>query len=197
VDDRGRLVIARRNALVSEAGESTPIMVTQQDGKIRPVEEIPSWVATARGERLIADRKGKTVIRVSASGQYLGTFAAINAVRLALDRFDDVAIIDRESKSVRILDRDGKAIGTIPEKGTGYEFDNPIDLTFDVFGHLYVLDRGRSAVFVFGPKDRLIATVTFPDNNPGAFTRAQALALDPAGRLYVFDDRAQGIQMYR
>ena len=28
LDDRGRLVIARHNALVSEAGESTPIVVT-------------------------------------------------------------------------------------------------------------------------------------------------------------------------
>ncbi|MFI5179657.1 MAG: hypothetical protein ACHQO8_13890, partial [Vicinamibacterales bacterium] len=98
---------------------------------------------------------------------------------------------------VQIFDRDGKPLGKILQKGTGYEFDNPVDLTFDAFGHLYVLDRGKSSVFIFGAKNRLITTVTMPEKSPGMFSKAMAFALDRAGRMYIFDDRAQTIQVYQ
>ena len=60
-----------------------------------------------------------------------------------------------------------------------------------------MLDRGRSAVFVFGAKNKLISTLTVPSNSPGALTRAEALGVDAAGRLYVFDDRSRRIQVYQ
>jgi len=145
----------------------------------------------------MSDRKGKQVIRLTPTGAFVGKFAGVDAERIALNHLDDVAMIDRETKSVVIVDRDGKALGKIPQKGTGYEFDNPVDLTFDAFGNLYVLDRGRASVFVFGPKNRLVTTVTIPEKSPGAFPRASAFALDKAGRLYIFDDRAQAIQVYQ
>jgi hypothetical protein len=117
--------------------------------------------------------------------------------RLALSQLDDVAAIDREAKTVVIFDRDGKQLSRIPPKGAGYDLESPVDLAFDSFGHLYVLDRGRSSVFVFGPKNRLITTITVPEKAPGAFPRAQAFALDRAGRLYIYDDRVQRVQVYQ
>jgi outer membrane protein assembly factor BamD (BamD/ComL family) len=199
VDERGRVVFARRDVLSAETGETTAIVIPPPapGGKARQVEEIPSAVVRSDGERLIVDRKGKVVIRVSPAGKYGGTFAAVNAERLAINWLDDVAMIDRDSKGIAIVDRDGKAIGKIPAKGTGYELDNPIDLAFDPLGHLYVLDRGRAAILVFGPKNRLITTITFPEKDAGAFPKAQAFSVDAAGRLYVFDDRSQRLQVYQ
>jgi len=98
---------------------------------------------------------------------------------------------------VVIVDRDGKPLSRIPQKGAGYELDNQVDLTFDPLGHLYVLDRGRAAIHVFNPKNRLVATISIPEKDPGAFQKAEAFALDAAGRLYVFDDRSQRIQVYQ
>src|SRR5258708_3944971 len=86
-------------------------------------------------------------------------------------------MIDRETKSVVIVDRDGKALARIAQKGAGYEFDNPVDLTYDAFGQIYVLDRGRASVFVFGPRNRLLTTITMPEKSPGAFPRASAFGL--------------------
>src|SRR5262249_39768422 len=160
--------IARRDVLVAEAAESTAIATPTPDGKTRQVEEIVSAVALSNGDRLIADRKGKVVIRVTAGGKYLGNFATINAERIGVSGLDDVAILDKDSKAIALIDRDGKPLGRIPAKATGYEFDNPVDLAFDPLGHLYVLDRGRASVFVFGPKNRLITTFTVPEKNPGA-----------------------------
>jgi TolA-binding protein len=197
VDERGRVVTVRKDRLTVERGETTPLTLPQPDGKQRAVEEIPSAVAMSNGSRLVADHKGKQVIKVSESGAYVGKFIGVDAERLALNRLDDVAMIDKDTKTVVIVDRDGKALTKIPQKGTGYEFDNPIDLTFDAFNHIYVLDRGRASIFVFGPRNRLLTTVTIPEKSPGAFPRAAAFALDAAGRIHIYDDRAQTIQVYQ
>jgi TolA-binding protein len=197
LDERGRIVVVRRDSFIVERGETTLIATPTQEGKPKPVEEMPAVVAMSTGDRLVADNNARVVIRVSPSGRYIGNFTNTNASRLALNRLDDVAMIDRSSKGIVILDRDGKPLGKIAPKGSGYEFDEPVDLAYDSFGHLYVLDRGRASVFIFGPKNRLITTVTIPEKSPGAFTRAAAFALDPAGRLNIFDERAKRVQVYQ
>jgi TolA-binding protein len=198
IDERGRLVTVRKDQLIAEgSGEFAAIMIPQPGGKFRQAEEIPAAVALSSGDRLIADRKGKAVIRVGVNGKFVKNFATINAERIVMNHLEDVALLDRDSKSVVILDRDGKPVGKIPAKGTGYEFDNPVDIAFDQFGHVYVLDRGKPTIFVFSPKNRLLATFTMPEKDPGAFQKPQAFALDAAGRVYLFDDRLQRIQVYQ
>jgi len=89
------------------------------------------------------------------------------------------------------------ALGKIAQRGTGYELDDPTDMAYDAFDQLYVLDRGRPAVFIFGPKNRFVASISVPEKSPGAFQKPAALALDPAGRLFIFDERAKRIQVYQ
>jgi TolA-binding protein len=197
VDERGRVVSVRKDRLLVEKGDAVPLTIPQPDNKVRAVEEVPSAAALSSGVRLIADHKGKQVIKVSASGAFVGRFIGLDAERLALNEVEDVAIIDRDAKSVVVVDRDGKTLSKIPQKGTGYEFDNPIDIAFDAFNHIYVLDRGRASIFVFGARNRLLTSVTIPEKSPGAFPRAAAFALDAAGRIYIYDDRAQTIQVYQ
>jgi len=198
VDDRGRIVIVRHDTLIPEGAPAQIISVPAfGGGKVHQADEMPSVAALANGDRLIADRKGKTVVRFSAAGNFIANFANVNAERLAVNRLDDVAMLDRETKSVVVVDRDGKPLGRIPQKGTGYELDSPIDLTFDALGHLYVLDRAKGAIHVFDPGNRLVATITVPERDPGAFQKPEAFAVDATGRLYIFDDRSQRIQVYQ
>lgn len=199
VDDTGRVVFARQAALHTEKVAAIPITVPQPAPKpARPVEEIPSVVALSTGHRIVVDKKEKAVIRVGANGQYLGAFVpAINTERLAANALDDVAMIDRDSKAVTIVDREGKPLSRILPKGSNYQFDEPVDLVFDQLGHLYVLDRGKASVFVFGPRNRLITTFTVAEKSPGAFTRARSMGLDAAGRIYIFDERVKRIQVYQ
>ncbi len=196
LDERERLILARKDTLIVERGEVTPVRIPAQD-KPKAIEEIPSALAMSSGLRLVADRKGKQVLRFAPNGTFMNKFIGVDAERLAINQLDDVAMIDRETKSVVIVDRDGKMLGKIAQKGTGYELDNPIDLTYDAFGHIYVLDRGKASVFVFGPRNRLLTTITIPEKSPGAFSRAAAFGLDRAGRIYIYDDRAQTIQVYQ
>jgi TolA-binding protein/sugar lactone lactonase YvrE len=193
-----RVVVVQRDTLYADGVPPVAVTIPASAGRnARRVEEIPSAVALSNGDRLIADRSGRAVIRIRASGEYVGTFASINARRLAVNRLDDVAMIDDNSKGVTVADRDGKTLSTIPAKGTGYLFDDPADIAFDAFGHLYVLDAGRPTVYVFGPKNRLIATVAPSAKEQVALQRPRALALDAAGRMYVYDDRSQRIQVFQ
>jgi outer membrane protein assembly factor BamD (BamD/ComL family) len=199
VDPSGKIFVARENLLISEKVETTAVTIPQP-GKPEPrrVEEIPSAVALSTGHRIVVDKKERDVIRLDAGGQYLGPFApGVNTERLAVNRLDDLAMIDKDNKTVVIVDREGKPLVKIAAKGAGYQFDEPVDLEFDQLGHLYVLDRGRQSVFVFAPRGRLITAFTLPEKAPGAFSRARALAVDAAGRLYIFDERAKRIQVYQ
>jgi len=199
VDERGRVIIAKNEMLIADRAESQSISTPlAEPGKTRLVEEIPSVVAMSGGQRIIMDRKAKNLIRVGVDGRYSGTFLSnINGDRLAINTLDDVAVIDRDTKAITIADRDGKLLTKIAAKGAAYQFDEPVDLTFDQIGHLYVLDRGNASVYVFSPKYKLITTFTIQEKSPGAFTRARALTLDAAGRMYVFDERAKRIQVYQ
>jgi TolA-binding protein len=197
VDEQERVVVARQGSLLAARADAIAFSAPGGDNQMRAIDEIPAVLANARGERLISNPKGRNVIRALPNGKFVSVFATGQIVRMAQNWMGDVAMLDKSSKSIAVADRDGKAVSKIPARGTGYELDEPTDVAFDALGHLYVLDRGRSAVFVFGPKNRLVATLTVPDKSPGALSRAGALAVDAAGRLYVFDDRSRRIQVFQ
>jgi len=199
IDEKGRIIVVRNDVMIAEKAETASIAIPSPEPGKNPrlVDEIPSAVALSSGLRLVADKKGKNVLRVGPDGRYIGVFTAVNAERLALNRLEDVGILEKDTKSITITDRDGKVLTKIPAKGTGYQFNEPVDLTFDQLGHLYVLDRNAASVLVFSPKYKLITTFTIPEKSPGAFSRARSLALDAAGRMYIFDERAKRIQVYQ
>jgi TolA-binding protein len=199
-DEQNRVVFAREGALHIDrvAAMSITVPPSEPNKPPRPVEEMPAVVMTSTGQRLVVNKKDKTVVRYDAAGRYIGPFmTAINTERMAINVLDDVALIDKESKAVTILDREGKPLSKILAKGPGYQFDEPVDIAFDRLGFLYVLDRGRGSVFVFGPKNRLITTFTIDEKSPGAFMKARALGVDDAGRLYIFDEKAKRIGVYQ
>jgi TolA-binding protein len=196
VEQRTRIVTVRRDAFIPDGATMSQVSVPQSGRLPRPVEEIPAVTVLSNGDRLVSDKNQKTVIRLSPQGKYIANFASINTERLTRNELDDVAIVDRDSKTIVVLDRDGKPLTKIPPKGPGYAIGEPIDLAFDSLGHLYVLD-GKPAIYIFGPKNRLLATVTSAPKEAGGLQRPKALAVDAAGRLLVFDEATRRIQVYQ
>ena len=192
IDEANRVVVAKAGSLVGDRVETLYL-----SGPSKPIEEIGSIVATGGGDRLVVDAKAGSILRFATNGRYIGAFGSGPAARLAVNAVDDVAILDRNGKAVTVVDREGKPLARLQAKGAGYDFQEPVDVAFDALGHLYVLDRARGAILVFGPKQRLLTTLTIPPNGPGAFTRAVAFGVDPAGRLMVYDERAKRIQVYQ
>lgn len=197
IDEKDRIVIARNSQLIAEKGETVNLMVPTQGGIPRALEELPSVIPSPKGDRLVADPKGRTILRLAADGKYQSIFSSSYYNRLYVTPLEEIAMLDKNTKSVTYTDRDGKVLFKLPAKGTGYELDEPVDLAFDSLGHLYVLDRGKNAVVVFGAKHKFVANITMPEKSAGAFTRAAALGVDPVGRLFIFDERAKRIQVYQ
>ena len=197
LDEKNRVIVARGGSLIADRAEALSLAVPSPEGRPRPLEEIPAALPTSRGDRLVADGKAKIVIRVTADGKYRRPVCVA-----ARDAHGDERTGRRGACSTEQPSRSTSPIATarcsarLPREGTGYELTDPVDMAYDSLGHLYVLDRA-STVLVFGPKNKFVASVTIPEKNPGAFARAAAFGLDPAGRLYIFDERAKRIQVYQ
>lgn len=210
VDRAGRLVVIEGSALRPSAGPPLLLTIPQVGKTPRPLDKIDAAVVTSSGEWLVMDEDEKAIHRFDAAGVHQATWATARVSRMAINEFDEVAGIDRDSKSILIFDPAGKVIAKVAPKGPDYEYANPEDVAFDAFNHVYVLDR--TAVLVFdcsklpraaaGPPVRTPAPAA---NSPivavygeaGAIRRGSAFTLDSAGRIYLADDRAQKIQLLR
>jgi outer membrane protein assembly factor BamD (BamD/ComL family) len=196
VDRNGNLLTVHETGLRANGTTPVVLMPPAIEGRLRQLK-IEDAAITATGEYLVADSEQKSISRFTAEGRYLGEFAGpVEVRRMAISELDDVAVLNKNSKSVTLYSRDGKVLRQIAEKGANYQLRNPVDVAFDPFGHLYVMDR--IALLVFSPDgSRLLSTFTVPEKAPGAIGAAEAMALDRAGRVYVFDSRADSVKVYR
>jgi TolA-binding protein len=196
-DTRGRLFVAQRGGVMLPGGKFLALGVPKPDGTRRSLDEIPGLAVNASGEISAIDKDGKAVARFSADGKHLSSINTGAAERLAVDADDTIAVLVRAGPAVVLMNPDGKVLRRVPAKAPGYSIEDPSDIAFDPFGHLYVLDRGRGSVFVFSGAGRLVTTFTVPERSPAPLRKPTSFALDPAGRLFIFDDDAQKVQVYR
>jgi len=195
-DRFGRVITVHEAGLRVEGKAPVPLVPPIQGDSPRQLKATDGLM-TASGEFLVADRDLKSILKFQPDGKYGGEYAKAIAVRrMAINDRDEVIALDRDAKAVSLYSRDGKLLKLIPEKGTGYQLRNPTDVGFDTLGHIYVLDK--TAVLVFSPDaTKLLTTFTTKEKTPGAFGEGNAMALDAAGRLYVFDGRSDSVKVYR
>lgn len=185
-DAAGRALIVQKAIVTREAASGLQrLALTAGTGPTaRLLQDISAGARLSTGELLVADREVRSVSRFDPAGKFLGAFMSGRVRRIAVGRNDEVALIEDDTRDIVWTDRTGRALAKIPARGTGYELDSPSDLAFDVFQHLYVLDRTK--VVIFAPGGRHIAT--FSPTGQAAFRSGSALALDGAARLYIYDD---------
>ena len=191
VDHDGNVAVIARGG-IERSGRPTLALAVPDGGRSRPLEEIDAAVELSNGDWLVADRDLDSVLRFRY-GAYVGPYAAVRAERLATDREDRVAILDNDERI--FVYADGREAARIPTRTSAYRIDNPVDVKFDVLGHLYVLDR--EGIYVFDRYHRLLTTFTADTHEAVPFDRATALAVDKYGRLFVADsrdDRVYGLQ---
>jgi hypothetical protein len=172
------------------ASALVPIAIPDQN-RLREAD-IQAGAVTGEGI-LIADRRTKAIHRVSPSGAYLSPLAAVDAVRMAVGPRGEVAAIERDTRVVHLIAADGKT-RPLPAVGLGYLLRGPIDVAFDPLGQLYVLER--DSVVVFAATGELLS-VFAPGAAAGAFRMAVALHVDGAGRLYIYDDDSERLQVFQ
>lgn len=194
-DERGRLVIVQKTLVSREAekGMQRLALTAGQGTSARLLQEIGAGARLSTGELIVADRGVRTASRFDAAGKFLGNFASGRISRVAVSPGDEVALIDSDAKSVTWADRTGKVLAKIPARGTGYVLDDPADVAFDAFQHLYVLDKTK--VVIFAPGGKLVAT--FTPGAQSALRSGSAMALDGAARLYIYDDAQGRVLIYQ
>ena len=194
-DRLGRFMTVHEAGIRREGRTPVALSLPAVEGRV-PEPKVRAAVMTATGELLVADEEAKAILRFDDGGRYLGEFAKQEKVRrMAINELDEVAVLT-DAKTVVLFARDGRILKQLAERGTDYQLRNPVAVAFDAFGHIYVQDR--AALLVFSPEGgRLLTTFTVPEKAPGGMTNAEALALDTAGRLYVFDSRTDAVQVYR
>lgn len=198
-DRSGRPILICKEGVVAPGSGPLAVTVPKPDGSPRALEDIAGGVVTSTGDLLLTDKNAKNIARFSGAGKHVGPYAPVFSQRLAIDVTDRVLALDQDGNAATLLEHDGRLRAKIPARGPGYEFDNPVDVAVDPLGHLYVLDRNKASVFVFSPDDqpKLIATFSIAAKSPGYFRKAVCFAIDPAGRLYIYDDDIEKIQVYQ
>jgi hypothetical protein len=178
------------HALRSGASALVPVAIPDQNRQ-READIQAGAVIAGRG-LLIADRRTKAIHLLSPSGAYQSRLASLDAVRMAAGPRGEVAAIERDTRVVHLVAADGKT-RPLPAVGAGYLLRGPTDVAFDALGQLYVLER--ASVVVFAPTGELLS-VFAPGAAAGAFRAAIALHVDGAGRLYVYDEDSERLQVF-
>jgi hypothetical protein len=195
LDAEGRPVLVTERGLMRARGQLVTLHAGGAGG--RSLEELEAVGILSNGDIIAADRRTRAIHRFDAEGQPRGAFASINASRLAVNERDDIAAIERDGKSIALLDAAGTIVRRIPPRGEGYTLAEPADVAIDAIGHIYVLDRDQAAVFVFAKDGRLLAALRSPEAGEQSFRQPSSIALDPAGRLYIHDERQRTVVIYQ
>jgi TolA-binding protein len=218
VDRTGAVVAFDAASLRPGTGAPITLSVPQSNGTPKALSNIEAAAQFSNGDWLITDGNDRNLQRFSATGTHVGVFAPGRLAPLVVSGTDDVVGIDKDAKTIVIFDSTGKSVARIPLRGAGYNLEDVEDLAVDTFGHLYVLDR--TAIGIFSPHPagpapaaaaatpvtaaaaratsyRLLTLFAPPESDTTAFKRATAFALDPAGAVYLYDDRAEKIMVYR
>jgi len=194
-----RLVLFSSSSVMRETDTPSPLFVLKNDKSRRGLEDIMAVAALSTGELIVADGNPAAIHRFDHDFKVIEPAITGRAHRLAVGSLDQIAALDRDEKSVAILTREGKPLAKLAPKGSDWQLNEPVDIAFDVFDHLYVLDRGLGTVWVFvlAPAPKLLTLFTVPEKAPGAFRRPTSFAVDQFGRLFIYDDRLERVQVYQ
>ncbi len=197
-DRRGTIVLVLKSGLLPERGPMRAVLVPRAGNEPKPLNDITAAVVLSTGGWVVADRGTDAIYRFGPTLANTG-LTAQRADRLALNDRDVVAALDRQKKEIAFMAPDGRLAGKIGTRGTGWEFDNPVDIAFDPLGHLYVLDEGTGTIDVFSGTmpATLLTRFTAADKSLASLRDTSAFAIDRAGRAYVYSRRAERVHVYQ
>jgi TolA-binding protein len=195
LSSKGELLVSTSRAVrVGPRDIRSPALPGEKPGETEPLEKIEAAVLTGDGSLLVSDEKRKKVLRFDGKGKYVGPFPDAKerrVTRMLLDGEGGIVTLDREDRTVRVLDDAGRLLRTLAPRGPGYDLRKPTDVAVDPFRNLYVADE-EAGVLVFSPAGQLLATV-----GTGELRKAKVLTLDPSGAILVYDEKLERILRFK
>jgi hypothetical protein len=192
---RGDLLVAAKLAVrVGPKDIKSFNLPTQKPEDKDPLDRIEAALLTPSGSMLVSDGKRKRIYRFDAQDKYQGPFPDAKereVTRMLLDGEGAIVALDREQRTVSVLDESGRVLRSVLPRGTGWDLKKPADVAVDAFRNLYVADED-SGVYIFTPAGQLLGTI-----GGAELKKAVALTVEPAGAVLVYDGRAQKVLRYR
>ena len=202
-----------RYLYVANSGASQ-VLVLEPSGRVvkvlalesvKPEDEAPprpiGVAVTGDGELLISDAENHRVLRYDGDGRLLqaigsgkrasGTDGFNSPAGLALDKMDNIYVVDILNGRVVQLSPDGAFVRQFGRLGdTAGTFSRPKDVAVDSAGNVYVSDGLLASVQVFSPLGEylgLIGRENPHDRNSSSLFQAPAGLTISEGKLHVVD----------
>jgi TolA-binding protein len=190
---RGEIVVAARLAVrIGPKDLKSYAIPSEKPGIPEALDRILAAALTPGGSVLVSDEKRKRVYRYNGKFEYQGLFPEKDTKervvsRMFVDGEGGIVLLDREEKTVRVLDETGRLLRTVGPAG----LRRPVDAAVDPFRNTYVADE-EGAVQIFSPSGQPLASLAGPE-----LKKPRALTLDPTGAVLVWDERAEKVLRYR
>jgi sugar lactone lactonase YvrE len=197
-------VACRGNALVvADTGNGRLLRYTLAGENWTPGGEIvlpqlPSPLrvdVNSKGEIFALDGQSRKIVRVAASGEFLGYVAPTGDVQGAIvprsfrfDKDDNLYLLDVLSARVLVMDPSGKIQREIPFPK---EYGFFSDLAVDPGGSILLLDSVRKKVFKLAKNSPNFAQLTESLKEEAYFP--VAIATDKQGTIYLVDQNGSGV----
>jgi len=111
------------------------------------------------GKIIVATLDSMIYIIDSTSGEIDSSFSVANSKGVAYAD-GNIYVSDATSNVIKIYDLSGNETGEIGVPGTGYgELNNPMDLTVDDLGNIYVVDMGNDRIQIFNRNTKDLVNV--------------------------------------
>ncbi len=151
----------------------------------------------AAGYVYVADSNNQRVQVFSDTGTYQRTITGNFDNPMGLAVRGNAVYVTGSNDQVQILNKDtGAAIGNFGAPGTGIgQFNDPIGITFDAAGSIYIADAGNDRVQKFqliGNSAAYVATI-----GQGFFNYPTDIFVDASGYVYVSDYWNNKVQIWK
>jgi len=172
--------------------------------------EVAAIEKKANGHYLVFHRGAHQLLEFDQKHQFvkeIGYGLFENPHGLRLDKQGNIWTTDAGNHLVLRFNPDGKltmVLGKKDKAGTGWFdrdynlvlFDNPLDVAFDRFNNIYVVDKGNTRIVKLDPNGMLIKTWGNPGKEIGEFTFPHSIIIDKKDRIYIADRENNRIQRF-
>ncbi len=108
----------------------------------------------------------------------------------------ELFVVDARAHDVKVLDRDGRLLRIIGQRGVGQgEFNYPCDIALDG-DTVWIADAGNHRVQALGRFGEPLAAFGQAGDAPGDLALPKGIALDSDGHVYVVDARFENVQVF-
>jgi len=172
--------------------------------------EVAAIEKRANGHYLVFHRGEHQLLEFDQKRQFvkeIGYGLFKNPHGLRLDKHGNIWTTDAGNHLVLRFTANGKltmVLGKKDKAGTGWFdkdynlvlFDNPLDVAFDRFNNIYVVDKGNSRIVKLDPNGMLIKIWGKLGKEVGEFTFPHSIIIDKQDRIYIADRENNRIQRF-